>query len=145
VQQFVKEGHLRWDSLGEYLATAVAFEQLGKISDNPKAALLAKCLNQAVGKILINRKSPSRRVKEIDNRATNFYIALYWAEFLAEEDAAFKPLYEKLSSNRSKIVEEFKSSQGEPVDLGGYYMFDHEKTMRAMTPSITLNQIIESA
>jgi isocitrate dehydrogenase len=145
VQQFVKEGHLRWDSLGEYLATAVAFEQLGKISDNPKAALLAKCLNQAVGKILINRKSPSRRVKEIDNRATNFYIALYWAEFLAEEDAAFKPLYEKLSSNRSKIVDEFKSSQGEPVDLGGYYMFDHEKTMRAMTPSTTLNQIIESA
>ena len=145
VQQFVKEGHLRWDSLGEYLATAVAFEQLGKISDNPKAALLAKCLNQAVGKILINRKSPSRRVKEIDNRATNFYIALYWAEFLAEEDNAFKPLYEKLSSNRSKIVEEMKSSQGEPVDLGGYYMFDHEKAMRAMTPSTTLNQIIESA
>ena len=145
VQQFVKEGHLRWDSLGEYLATAVAFEQLGKISDNPKAALLAKCLNQAVGKILINRKSPSRRVKEIDNRATNFYIALYWAEFLAEEDDAFKPLYEKLSSNRSKIVEEMKSSQGEPVDLGGYYMFDHEKAMRAMTPSTTLNQIIESA
>lgn len=145
VQQFVKEGHLRWDSLGEYLATAVAFEQLGKISDNPKAVLLAKCLNQAVGKILINRKSPSRRVKEIDNRATNFYIALYWAEFLAEEDNTFKPLYEKLSSNRSKIVEEMKSSQGEPVDLGGYYMFDHEKAMRAMTPSTTLNQIIESA
>jgi isocitrate dehydrogenase len=145
VQQFVKEGHLRWDSLGEYLATAVAFEQLGNVSGNKKAALLSKALNQAVGRLLINRKSPSRRVKEIDNRATNFYIALYWAEYLAEEDPAFKPLYEKLSSNRSKIVEEFKASQGEPVDLGGYYMFDHAKTRRAMLPSATLNEIINSA
>ena len=121
----------------------MAFEQLGNISGNPKAALLAKALNQAVGKILVNRKSPSRRVKEIDYQATNFYIALYWAEFLAKKDSAFKPLYEKLSISRSKIVEEFKVSQGEPVDLGGYYMFDHEKTKRAMTPSTTLNQIIE--
>ncbi|KAL3809405.1 hypothetical protein ACHAXA_007005 [Cyclostephanos tholiformis] len=145
VQQFVKEGHLRWDSLGEYLATAVAFEQLGNMSGNKKAALLSKALNKAVGRILDNRKSPSRRVKEIDNRATNFYIALYWAEYLAEEDPAFKPLYEKLSSNRSKIVEEFKVSQGEPVDLGGYYMFDYEKTKRAMLPSATLNEIIENA
>merc|ERR1712087_455203 len=138
----VEEGHLRWDSLGEYLATAVAFEHLGNISKNDKAILLAKALNQAVGRILNNRKSPSRRVKEIDNRATNFYVALYWAEYLAAEDPAFQPIFEKLSNNRSKIVEEFKASQGEPVDLGGYYKFDHEKTKHAMLPSPTLNDII---
>ena len=132
VQQFVKEGHLRWDSLGEYLATAVAFEHLGNISGNDKSKLLADTLNKAVGRILNNRKSPSRRVKEIDNRATSFYVALYWAEYLAAEDPSFKPIYEKLSSNRGKIVEEFKACQGEPVDLGGYYLFDHNKTKHAM-------------
>lgn len=132
------------DSLGEYLATAVAFDHLGDITGNKKAALLAKTLNQAVGRILTNRKSPSRRVKEIDNRATNFYVALYWAEYLAAEDPAYQPVFEKLSSNRSKIVEEFKASQGEPVDLGGYYLFDREKTSRAMLPSATLNDIINS-
>ncbi|KAL7547138.1 hypothetical protein ACHAWF_010454 [Thalassiosira exigua] len=145
VQQFVKEGHLRWDSLGEYLATAVAFEHLGKISNNEKAALLAKTLDQAVGRILNNRKSPSRRVKEIDNRATNFYVALYWAEYLAAEDPAYKPIFEKLSNNRSKIVEEFKASQGEPVDLGGYYLFDYDKTKSTMLPSPTLNDVINTA
>ena len=158
VQQFVKEGHLRWDSLGEYLATAVAFEHIGNISDNDKSKLLAKTLNQAVGRLLNNRKSPSRRVKEIDNRATSFYVALYWAEYLAAEDSDFKPIFEKLSANRSKIVEEFKAcvssetsiraficrqfefaqlhtsihQQGEPVDLGGQYLFDHDKTRRSM-------------
>eukprot|EP00569_Conticribra_weissflogii_P005805 CAMPEP_0171337616 /NCGR_PEP_ID=MMETSP0878-20121228/6798_1 /TAXON_ID=67004 /ORGANISM="Thalassiosira weissflogii, Strain CCMP1336" /LENGTH=861 /DNA_ID=CAMNT_0011839259 /DNA_START=114 /DNA_END=2699 /DNA_ORIENTATION=- len=145
VQQFVKEGHLRWDSLGEYLATAVAFEHLGRISGNDKAELLSKTLNAAVGRTLSNRKSPSRRVKEIDNRATSFYVALYWAEYLAAEDPAFKPIYEKLSNNRSKIVEEFKGCQGDPVDLGGYYLFDYEKAKHAMTPSSTLNEIINSA
>ncbi len=130
------------DSLGEYLATAVAFDHLGEITGNKKAALLAKTLNQAVGRILTNRKSPSRRVKEIDNRATNFYVALYWAEYLAAEDPAYQPIFDKLSSNRSKIVEEFKASQGEPVDLGGYYLFDREKTARAMLPSAILNDII---
>lgn len=142
VQQFVEEGHLRWDSLGEYLATAVAFEHLGKVTGNEKATLLAKTLNQAVGRILDNRKSPSRRVKEIDNRATNFYVALYWAEYLAAEDPSYQPIFDQLSSNRSKIVEEFKASQGEPVDLGGYYLFDHDKTEHAMLPSPTLNGII---
>lgn len=135
VQQFVKEGHLRWDSLGEYLATAVAFEHLGNISGNDKSKLLASTLNQAVGRILNNRKSPSRRVKEIDNRATSFYVALYWAEYLAAEDPSFKPIFEKLSANRAKIVEEFKACQGEPVDLGGYYLFDHNKTKHAMRES----------
>jgi len=143
VQQFVEEGHLRWDSLGEYLATAVAFTELGHNSNNPKATLLGECLNKAVGRILTNRKSPSRRVNEIDNRATNYYVALYWAEYLAEADAAYKPLFDKLSSNRSKIVEEFKSCQGDPVDLGGYYLLDYKKTSNAMQPSPTLNSILE--
>lgn len=142
MQQFVQEGHLRWDSLGEYLATAVAFTQLGQTSGNPKATLLGDCLNKAVGRILTNRKSPSRRVKEIDNRATNYYVALYWAEYLAAEDASFKHLYEELSANRSKIVEEFKSCQGDPVDLGGYYLFDYKRTSSAMRPSATLNRIL---
>lgn len=142
VQQFVKEGHLRWDSLGEYLATAAAFEHLSSVSGNGKAALLADALNGAVGRILTNRKSPSRRVNEIDNRATNFYVALYWAEFLAEADPAFEPVFRELSENRQKIVQEFQECQGEPVDLGGYFLFDHEKTERAMLPSKTLNSII---
>merc|ERR1719246_377832 len=125
VQQFIEEGHLRWDSLGEYLATAEALAALGKTSGNPKATVLGECLTKAVGRLLDNRKSPSRRVNEIDNRATNFYVALYWAEALAEEDAAFQPLCDQLSNGRSKIVEEFKECQGEPVDLSGYYMFDY--------------------
>lgn len=143
VQQFVQEGHLRWDSLGEYLATGVALSQLGNTSGNPKAALLGDCLDKAVGKILDNRKSPSRRVNEIDNRATNFYVALYWAEFLSQEDPSFKPLFDELSANRSKIVEEFKNCQGDAVDLGGYYLFDQEKASLAMNPSPTLNAILK--
>lgn len=143
VQQFMEEGHLRWDSLGEYLATAVAFSQLGKTEGNPKATLLGDCLNKAVGRILTNRKSPSRRVNEIDNRATNYYVALYWAEYLAEEDPAYKPLFDKLSSNRGQIVEEFKACQGDPVDLGGYYMPTYKKAAEAMRPSPTLNSILE--
>merc|ERR1712087_515895 len=145
VQQFVEEGHLRWDSLGEYLATAVAFEHLGNTTGNDKAILLAKALNLAVGRILTNRKGPSRRVKEIDNRGTNFYVALYWAEYLAAEDATFKPIFDQLSNNRSKIVDEFKACQGDPVDLGGYYMFDKDKAKRAMTPSVTLNDILNNS
>lgn len=143
VQQFVQEGHLRWDSLGEYLATSVAFTKLGQTSGNPKAAMLGECLNKAVGRILTNRKSPSRRVKEIDNRATNFYVALYWSEYLAEQDDTYKPLFDSLSGNRSKIVEEFKNCQGDPVDLGGYYLYDYKHTSAAMKPSATLNAILE--
>ena len=142
VQQFVQEGHLRWDSLGEYLATAVAFETLGNTSGNPKATMLGECLNKAVGRILDNRKSPSRRVKEIDNRATNYYVALYWSEYLAEQDPSYKPLFEQLSKNRPQIVEEFKTCQGEPVDLGGYYLFDYEKARDSMNPSPTLSKIL---
>lgn len=143
VQQFVKEGHLRWDSLGEYLALAACFEGLAEIAGNKKAAILGQCLDKAVGRILTNRKSPSRGVNQIDNRATNFYVALYWADFLQQEDPeAYGPIYNALQENRSKIVDEFKQCQGKPVDLGGYYKFDPKKTTAAMRPSPTLNKIL---
>lgn len=142
VQQFMKEGHLRWDSLGEYLALAVAFERLADIARNSKARTLGDCLNKAVGRILTNRKSPSRAVNQIDNRATTYYVALYWADFLKDQDEQYKPLFEKLSSGRPQIVEEFKQSQGHSVDLGGYYLFDPKKTRRAMNPSETLNEAL---
>jgi len=142
VQQFVEQGHLRWDSLGEYLATAVAFSQLGDSTNNERAKLLGETLNMAVSRVLDNRKSPSRKVNEIDNRASNYYIALYWAEFLAEKDADFVPLAKSLSDNRAAIVEEFKNCQGPAVDLGGYYLFDGKKAFNAMNPSTTLNSII---
>jgi len=144
VQQFVKEGHLRWDSLGEYLALAVAFEQLGSTTGNEKAILLGECLNKAVGRILDNRKSPSRKVNQIDNRATNFYVALYWADYLAQEDPAYKPMADALAGARSQIVEEFKECQGNPVELGGYYLVDPVKVGKAMNPSKTLNKILSS-
>jgi len=143
VQQFVAEGHLRWDSLGEYLAMAVAFERLGE-KGNAKAKMLGECLNQAVGRILNNRKSPSRIVNQIDNRATNFYVALYWSDYLAQQDPSFKPIFDKLSASRADIVAEFQSCQGDAVDLGGYYLFDSSKAKEAMKPSATLNAIIDS-
>lgn len=144
VEQFVEEGHLRWDSLGEYLALAVAFEQLGQTTGNDKATLLGECLNKAVGRILDNRKSPSRIVNQIDNRATNYYVTLYWTDFLSQEDPAYKPMFDALSAKRNEIVEEFKHSQGEAVDLGGYYLFDPSKAGKAMNPSATLNKILAS-
>ena len=143
VQQFVEEGHLRWDSLGEYLAMAVAFENLGE-KGNAKAKMLGESLNKAVGRILDNRKSPSRVVNQIDNRATNFYVALYWSEYLAEQDPSFQHINDKLSAQRANIVAEFQECQGEPVDLGGYYLFDADKATEAMNPSKTLNTILES-
>lgn len=143
VQQFVKEGHLRWDSLGEYLAMAVAYERLAETANNPKAKILGDCLNKAVGRILNNRRSPSRTVNQIDNRATNFYIALYWSDFLSQDDPdTYKPLFDALTANREQIIEEFKGCQGDPVDLGGYYLFDADKVRKAMNPSKTLNAIM---
>lgn len=144
VEQFVAEGHLRWDSLGEYLAMAVAFSSLGESMGNEKAQLLGDCLNDAVGRILDNRRSPSRVVNQIDNRATNYYVALYWADALQQKDPAFESVFKELSDNRDKIVEEFKQCQGNPVDLGGYYMFDAKKAGEAMNPSPTLNKILAS-
>jgi isocitrate dehydrogenase len=144
VEQFVEEGHLRWDSLGEYLALAVAFERLGETTENDKARLLGECLNKAVGRLLNNRKSPSRLANQIDNRATNYYVALYWADFLQEEDPTYKPVFDALSEGRSGIVEEFKVSQGNPVDLGGYYLYDPKKVNVAMNPSATLNAALDT-
>merc|ERR1711983_171035 len=145
VQQFVEVGHLRWDSLGEYLATAEALQNLGIVTNNEKCTMLGDSLNKAVGRILKNRKSPSRRVNEIDNRATNFYVTLYWAEYLAELDPEnFKPVFDKLSDARAQIVSEFTGCQGTAVDLGGYYLFDAEKANKAMNPSPTLISILDS-
>lgn len=142
VEQFLKEGHLRWDSLGEYLALAVSLEHLGNSTGHKKALVLGSTLNKAIERMLEHKKSPSRRVNELDNRASNFYIGLYWAEFMAEVDADYKQLASKLTANRSKIVEELKKCQGSPVDVGGYYKVDTKKATNAMNPSITLNKIL---
>lgn len=144
VDQFVKEGHLRWDSLGEYLAVAVSLEHLGVTSNNKRAIVLSKALNQAIERLLENRKSPGRKVNQLDNRASNFYIALYWAEFMAEVDPEFKVLASQLKEHRKEVVEELKACQGKPVDVGGYYKFDSAKASVAMRPSPTFNKILEA-
>jgi isocitrate dehydrogenase len=143
VQQFVEEGHLRWDSLGEYLAMAVALEHLGETAHNERATKLAEALNKGIGRLLSNRKSPSRKVNELDNRASNFYVNLYWAEFMAEVDPAYKELAATLKDNRKQIVEELKGCQGEPQDIGGYYRLDAAKATKAMRPSGTWNKILD--
>lgn len=145
VQQFLEEGHLRWDSLGEYLAIAVSLEHLGQTTNNDKALVLSKTLNQAIERLLENNKSPSRKVHEIDNRASSFYIALYWADFMAKEDPKYQDLAKQLSANRSKIVAEFSKCQGSPVDIGGYYRPDANKASVAMRPSATFNAIMDLA
>src|SRR2546425_1201552 len=150
VQQFTKENHLRWDSLGEFLALAVSFEHLGDVSRNPRAKLLGRTLDQATAKLLENRKSPSRKVRELDNRGSHFYLAMYWAEALANQSedlelkARFAPLAERLAENEAKIVEELNAVQGRPVDIGGYYIPDRELTSRSMRPSPTFNSILAS-
>ena len=149
VQQFVEEGHLRWDSLGEFLALAVSLEDLGLKNNNPKADLLAKTLDQATSRLLENNKSPSRKVGELDNRGSHFYLAMYWAEALSEqtEDAdlqtAFSPMAKELRAKEDTIVSELNSAQGEPVDIGGYYRPDEELTTKAMRPSATFNKALE--
>jgi isocitrate dehydrogenase len=144
VQQFLKEGHLRWDSLGEYLAVAVSFEHLAETTNNKRAMDLSKSLNQAIERLLENRKSPGRKVNQLDNRSSNFYLALYWADFLAQKDPAFVPLADRLKEARSQIVAELKQCQGSAVDIGGYYKFDRQKVENAMRPSATFNSIIDS-
>ena len=148
VQQLQKEGHLRWDSLGEFLALAVSLEHIAQKYDNPKAQVLAQALDQATIELLDNRKSPSRKVNELDNRGSHFYLALYWAEALASQttdkdlQSEFKSLYQELSENETQIIQQLNDAQGQPVDLGGYYFPDIEKAQRAMRPSVLLNQII---
>jgi isocitrate dehydrogenase len=145
VQQFVEENHLRWDSLGEFLALAASLEHLGERYDNADAGVLAKTLDQANGKFLDTDKSPSRKTGELDNRGSHFYLALYWAQALAEQgtDAALKarfgPLAKLLESSEAAIVAELNGVQGKPVDIGGYYHPDMDKVSRAMRPSATLN------
>ena len=148
VQQFVEEGHLRWDSLGEFLAIAVSLEDLAEKTNNAKAKVLADCLNVAIGRFLDENKSPSRKVNEIDNRGSHFYLALFWAEALAgqSEDSElashFSGLANTLRENESKIAEELISAQGEPMDLGGYYLPDDEKAAAAMRPSQIFNDAL---
>ncbi|MFA7329497.1 MAG: NADP-dependent isocitrate dehydrogenase [Candidatus Delongbacteria bacterium] len=150
VQQFVKEGHLRWDSLGEFLALAVSLEDIAGKSGNPRAQVLAEALNEAIGQVLENRKSPSRRVNELDNRGSHFYLCLYWARALAAQskDAAlqarFAPVAARLTEEEAVILAELAAAQGAPVDLGGYYHPDAEKTTRAMRPSASWNAVVDA-
>merc|ERR1711868_10893 len=143
VEQFLKEGHLRWDSLGEYLATAISFQELGARTNNPKATLLGDTLMDATGRWLDERKAPSRKVKEIDNRGSSFYVALYWAEELAAKDAAWAPLAKALADNEATISKELIDCQGPPVDIGGYFRPDAAMVEKAMRPCQLLNDILE--
>ncbi|MCB1045688.1 MAG: NADP-dependent isocitrate dehydrogenase, partial [Calditrichaeota bacterium] len=148
VQQFVAEGHLRWDSLGEFLALAVSMEDLAQKHSNPRAAVLAEALNTAIGKVLENQKSPSRKVRELDNRGSHFYLCLYWAQALVAQSkdadlrARFGPIANELAASESTILSELEQAQGAPVDLGGYYHPDNTKADAAMRPSRTWNRIL---
>jgi isocitrate dehydrogenase len=149
VQQLLQENYLRWDSLGEFLALAVSIEDLGTKTGNAKAIVMAEALDEANGKILDNDKSPQRKVGELDNRGSHFYLAMYWARALANQtkDAAlratFEPIAVKLEANESTIISELNGTQGKPVDIGGYYHPDPARTARAMRPSATLNAILD--
>ena len=150
VQQLVEENHLRWDSLGEFMALAVSFEDMGLRTDNPKATVLAKTLDAATGKLLDTNKNPSPKTGQLDNRGSQFYLALYWAQALAAQTddaelaAKFAPLAKSLADNEQKIVEELNSVQGKAVDIGGYYMPDLKKLEAIMRPSATFNAALAS-
>jgi len=151
VQQLVQENHLRWDSLGEFLALAVSFEDLGIKTGNNKALVLAKTLDSATGKLLDENKSPSPKTGKLDNRGSQFYLAMFWAQALAAQTesaelaAHFAPLAKALTENEAKIVEELNAVQGKAVDIGGYYKADAAKTVAVMRPSPTLNGILKAA
>ncbi len=150
VQQFIKEGHLRWDSLGEYCALVPSFEMIAENNKNKKAAILAETLDTAIATYLENGKLPSRKVNELDNRGSSFYLALYWAQALAAQDkdtelkARFAAVARQLEENEIKIAQELLSAQGSPMDIGGYFLPDETKTENAMRPSATLNAIIDA-
>jgi isocitrate dehydrogenase len=149
VQQFVKEGHLRWDSLGEYCALVPALELIAEQTGNAKAQVLADTLDAAIATYLENGRLPSRKVNEIDNRGSTFYLALYWARALASQNedaelkARFAPVAESLGEHEEQIAQELLEAQGEPMDLGGYYLPDDARAEQAMRPSATLNAIID--
>ena len=148
VQQLVEENHLRWDSLGEFLALAVSLEDLGLKSGNQKAVILAKALDAATGKLLDNNQGPSPKTGQLDNRGSQFYLAMYWAQQLAAQTedtdlaAQFAPLAQQLSANEATIVAELSAVQGKPVDIGGYYLADREKVQAVMRPSATFNAVL---
>ncbi len=150
VQQFQEEGYLRWDSLGEFLALAAALEHLAKASDNQTAKILADTLDRANAKFLESNKSPARKVGEIDNRGSHYYLALYWAQALAEQTedknlaAKFVGIARQMADNEAKISSELLGAQGKPVDMGGYYHPNDEKASKAMRPSQTLNAIVDA-
>ena len=150
IQQFMEENHLRWDSLGEFLALSVSLEDLGEKTGNTKVKILAQALDKANGRILTTNKSPSRKVGELDNRGSHFYLAMYWAEVLSEqiEDRELQDQFSKVASelrkNEVQIIEELNAVQGQPVDMGGYYHPNDEKVSKLMRPSPTFNQIISS-
>jgi len=150
VQQFIKEGHLRWDSLGEYCALVPSIEMIAEKTGNEKAKILAETLDQGISKYLENAKSPSRKVNELDNRGSTFYLTLYWAQALAEQgkDTSIKERFAniaaELEKNETQIAEELLKAQGNPMDMGGYFMPDDDKTEKVMRPSATLNAIIDA-
>ena len=150
VQQFVKEGHLRWDSLGEFLALTVSLEHMANTTDNKRAALLGKTLDEGISQYLINRKAPSRKAGELDNRGTHFYLGMYWADALASqnEDAELKTKFTQvatdLKENESKILSEIAAAEGKATEMGGYYKPNKELVAKAMRPSTTLNAIIDA-
>ena len=149
VQQFEQENHLRWDSLGEFLALGVSFEHLAEVNDNQVAAMLGETLDLATEQVLLNRKSPSRKVNELDNRGSHFYLAMYWAQAMADQDsdadlaAKFAPLAAALAENEQTIVDELNAVQGQAMDIGGYYAPNEALASAAMRPSETLNGIID--
>ena len=149
VQQFEAEYHLRWDSLGEFLALAVSFEHLGSSTNNPTASLLGSALDQATSRLLDEGKSPSRKVGELDNRGSHFYIALWWAEAMANQDedselaSLFVPLAVALANAEATIVQDLIDCQGVPMDIGGYYFPDSVMASKAMRPSAAFNSIID--
>jgi len=150
VEQFLKEGHLRWDSLGEYCALVPSFEMIAANTGNAKATVLAETLDDAVSKYLENAKAPSRKVNEIDNRGSNFYLSMYWAQALAgqSKDAELKARFTKvaadLTANEEKIAQELLAAQGRPADIGGYYRPDLAMANRELRPSATYNAIIDA-
>jgi isocitrate dehydrogenase len=151
VQQLLEENHLSWDSLGEFLALTVSLEALGEKTGNQKATILARTLDEATGKLLDNDKSPSPKTGELDNRGSHFYLAMYWAQALAQqsEDAELQaylaPLAKTLADKEEQIIDELGSVQGEPVDIGGYFFADPEKTKAIMRPSVTFNEALRAA
>jgi isocitrate dehydrogenase len=148
VQQFEKENHLRWDSLGEFLALAVSLDHLGDKYDNKGAKILGAALDDATTEYLMQNKSPSRKVNELDNRGSHFYLAMFWAKALSEQkgDAElashFKAAHAKMAAAEDKIVAELNEVQGQAMDIGGYYFPDEKKVAEAMRPSATLNAIL---